>query len=211
MPGRIPHGAAEAADPAPTVRAWFDALTRGDLRTLKSLTHPEFQFRGEGPPAFAPASGRKAVLDRARAVRKGAVGCPTLMGIERLPGGGLMVTWELTGDDGRAVERGLSFAHADSRHMRSVATHSVSLEEQRALAPRVPEAPPVGDPHLRHPEGWDTLRERIRVSGNGWLDESSRAPLQTVAWTNVRRWGWRAGIVLLSLEILYLLVRQLVA
>lgn len=208
MPVHIPQGAAEPADPAPTVQAWFDALLRGDLRALKSLTHPEFQFKGDGPPAFAPVAGRKALLERAREVKKGALGCPTLMGVERLPGGGFVVTWEIAGEDGQATERGLSFAHADSRGMRSIATHAVSVEEQRQLAPAILEATSAMNPYLRHPEGWDTLRERVRLSGGGWLNEGSRTPLQSIAWTSLRRWGWRLTGALAGTELVVLLARR---
>lgn len=207
MPNHLPQGAAEPADPAPTVRAWFDAFLRGDLRTLKTLTHPEFQFRGEGPPAFAPCAGRRALLNRARDVRRGTATRPTLLGIERLPGGGFVVTWELVGEDGRAVERGLSFAHADSRQMRSVATHTLPVAEQQALAPPLPVS--VGTRHLRHPEGWDALRERIRVAGSGWLGEPPRGSLQSVPWQDVRRWGLRLGGTLAAVEVLFLLARRL--
>jgi hypothetical protein len=210
MPTRIPQGAAEPADPAPTVRAWFDALTRGDVRTLKSLTHPEFQFKGDGPPAFAPAIGRKPLLERAREVKKGTLGCPTLMGVERLPGGGFVVTWEIAGEDGTATERGLSFAHADSRSVRSVATHAVSIEEQRQLARVRLESAITTDPHLRHPEGWDTLRERVRLSGGGWLNEGSRTQLQSITRDDLRRWGWRLCGALAGMQIVVFLLRRLI-
>jgi hypothetical protein len=209
MPSRIPHGAAEPVDPAPTVRAWFDALMRGDLGTLKHMTHPEFQFRGEGPAAFAPATGRKALLERAREVKRGQIGCPTLMGVERLPGGGFVVTWEMAGEDGKAKERGLSFAHADSRVVRSVATHAVAIEDQWQLKPLPPNSPIAGDPHQRVPEGWETLRERVRLSGSGWLNEGSRTPLQSIPWQGVRRWGWRLCGVLAGVQILMFLVRRI--
>jgi hypothetical protein len=209
MPSRFPHGAAAPMDPAPTVRAWFDALLRGDLRTLKTLTHPEFQFRGDGPAAFAPGTGRRAVLDRAKDVRKGLVVCPTLIGVERLPGGGFLVMWELRGENGQAVERGLSFAHADSHHVRSVATHAVPVEEQETLAPPAPVQAPSTDRHSLHPEGWDALRERVRLSGTGWLNDSSRTPLPTIPWEDVRRWGWRLASVAICAEFLMLVHRML--
>jgi hypothetical protein len=192
------------------VRAWFDALVRGDIAALKTLTHPDFQFRGDGPPAFAPVSGRKALLERAREVKKGLLTCPTLMGVERLPGGGFVVTWEITGENGKAMERGLSFAHADSRTVRSVATHAVSVEEQRYLAPAPLQDLQTTAPHLRHPEGWDALRERVRTSGGGWLHEGSRTPLHSIARDSMRRWGWRLCGGLAGLQILVFLLRRLI-
>lgn len=205
MPSTLLRGAAAPPDPEPTVRGWFDALARGDGRALKMLSHPDIQLRGEGPPPLAPAADRRAVLERARAVRRGQMTCPRVLGVERLPDGGLMVTWELPARDGRPGERGVSFLHAAGRVVRFVATHALADGE---AVPPAPTSPVAAVPQWqRRPTDWQTLREQVRVQGGGWLGETARGPLPRLR-ERVPGWAWWMGGAGLCAEIGYLLVEK---
>lgn len=187
MPLRMPIGSARPPDLTPTVRSWFDALVAADLRKLKSLTHPDFQFTGEGRGVFAPARGWHELAQRVEEIRSRQVPCPTLLGIERQGGGGFLITWEIQPAGREPGEQGLSFAHSESALIRAVSTHSLPPQRYRApaLEPSVQTAstppPPAAD-------GWDDVHARVRFLQSR-LPGNEPAGERGSRWNLLRRGG----------------------